>query len=210
MSTIKPLFIVLEGIDGSGKSTQLEMLYERMRTEHIPVVLTHEPTDFSTGKFIRRVLAAEEVVTPATMSGLFLADRLEHITHPEMGLLRRMEEGMNVLSGRYYFSSMAFQSEYVPMSWIAAANSLCKSKLKADFTFYMNLDPDICYERLLAGRTHFDIYENPDKLHLTHGKYMEAFDHYGQDENIIVLDADKTPEHIHQEIWNHLFPDQSK
>ena len=168
------------------------------------MVTTCEPTTFPSGKFIREVLSGDVKLNQATLAALFLADRIEHILHPGEGLLELLESGQHVISDRYYFSSLAFQSEYVPMQWLASANKICKDLLSASYTFYLNVDPAVCYERLQGSRKHLEIFEHPEKLQLTHEKYMEAFQQYGGGENIIMIDGNRSKEEIHCDILDHL------
>ncbi|HRG43719.1 MAG TPA: dTMP kinase, partial [Saprospiraceae bacterium] len=164
----KPLFIVIEGIDGSGKSTQIELLYKAFNNHGQSAITTHEPTDGKIGLMIRDIMSGKVSADPAVIAALYLADRLDHITHPDTGMLAILEEGHNIIASRYYFSTYAFQGEYLPLSWLIQTNNLCKSYLKADITFYINIDPEICYQRLTKTRDSLDIYENRSKLKRTH------------------------------------------
>ncbi|HQP76724.1 MAG TPA: dTMP kinase, partial [Saprospiraceae bacterium] len=139
----KPVFIVIEGIDGSGKSTQIELLQHRMSEEGKQVAITGEPTDGFIGKIIRDIMRGKEETDPAVVAALYVADRMDHITHPDVGMLALLEKGYNIIASRYYFSSYAFQGEYVSLEWLIHANSICKSRLKADLTVYINIDPAI-------------------------------------------------------------------
>jgi dTMP kinase len=197
----KALFIVIEGIDGSGKSTQMNLLNERFQNMARAVHTTHEPTDSETGRFIRNILRNETALGQESLAALFLADRLEHITNPECGILARIGQGETVISDRYYFSNLAFQSEYVPMDWLMSINSLCKEMLIADFTFYLNIDPAICYQRIIDRNESLEMYETPGKLERTHQAFLYAFEKYSIKENIHIINADRAKESIHEEIW---------
>ena len=80
--TILENFIVLEGLDGSGTTTQLEMLEERFKTLTIPFFSTFEPTKSGTGELIREILKGKKKVHPDTIAFLFAADRNEHLHAP--------------------------------------------------------------------------------------------------------------------------------
>ncbi len=75
----KSMFIVIEGIDGSGKSTQIDLLQKRFQAEGKKAMITHEPTDGPIGKLIRSILNGHEEVDASVMAALYLADRLDHI-----------------------------------------------------------------------------------------------------------------------------------
>ena len=100
-------FIVLEGIDGAGTSTQLNLLKNRLSPEK--TVYTAEPTTLSTGRFLRSVLRGDEKLTPETTAFLFAADRQEHV-YGTGGIVESCTSGKLVISDRYVFSSLAYQS----------------------------------------------------------------------------------------------------
>ena len=199
----KPLFIVIEGIDGSGKSTQIDLLYKAFNNHGQTAITTHEPTDGKIGLMIRDIMSGKVSADPAVIAALYLADRLDHITHPDNGMLAILKEGHNIIASRYYFSTYAFQGEYLPLSWLIQTNNLCKSYLKADITFYINIDPEICYQRLTKTRDSLDIYENPTKLKRTHEEYLKAFEVAGDGEHIVFVDGTLSVEALHEEIWKH-------
>lgn len=200
----KPLFIVIEGIDGSGKSTQIDLLEKAFHYHGHKAVITGEPTDGLIGSTIRQIMGGKLVTDPSVVAALYLADRLDHITHPDTGMLDVLKQGSHIIASRYYFSSYAFQGEYVPLKWLIDANNLCKEYLTADITFYINIEPSICYQRLISTRESLDIYENPKKLQRTHEEYLRAFEEAGEGENIVLLDGTLSPDNLHKEIWSHI------
>lgn len=103
-----PLFIVVEGIDGCGKSTQARLLAERLRAEGREVVLTREPGGTEPGQVIRSVVlaAATETLDPRTEALLIAADRAEHAARV---IRPALERGADVVSDRYVPSSLAYQ-----------------------------------------------------------------------------------------------------
>lgn len=201
MTQKRPLFIVIEGIDGCGKSTQIELLKRRFQEEGAKALETHEPTDSPIGMIIRNIMKGRIQTDQATIGALFAADRLDHINNPVNGMEKRMDEGYNIIASRYYFSSYAFQSEFVPIDWLVNMNSLAKSYLKPDVIFYINLDPVICNQRISASRADIEMYENLDKLTKTHEAYLKCFKDYGQDENIHYLDGTRSIEELATDIW---------
>jgi dTMP kinase len=106
-------FVVLEGIDGSGTTTQVARLAERLRTMHVPVRATREPSDGPVGVLIRQVLTGRVIVpggrSPgwATMALLFAADRMDHV---ESEIAPFTAGGGVIVSDRYDASSLAYQS----------------------------------------------------------------------------------------------------
>ncbi|MEW6594845.1 MAG: dTMP kinase [Thermodesulfobacteriota bacterium] len=100
------LLIAFEGIDGTGKSTQIRLLAERLRGEGLPVLATREPTDGLYGRRIRELFTNRASVTPEEELALFVADRREHVDQVIAPALGR---GTIVLTDRYYFSTAAYQ-----------------------------------------------------------------------------------------------------
>ncbi len=210
----RPLFIVIEGADGSGKTTQIEILKKKFKDLQLKIMDTHEPSDGPVGMLIRNVMKERIQTDPSTVAALFIADRLDHINNPINGMKNRLKNGYNIICSRYYFSNFAFQSEFVPIDWLVHCNSLCKSYLKPDIIFYLSVDPVTCNNRLTNGRVDIEIYETLEKIIKTHREFLTAFEKYGQDENIHIIDGNKSIEDTSHQIWsvieNHLSPAMSK
>ena len=100
------VLIAFEGIDGTGKSTQLPMLAAYLRGEGYAVVETREPTDGPYGQQIRALYSNRSQVTPEQELELFLLDRRQHV---EQCVNPALRQGMIVLTDRYYFSTAAYQ-----------------------------------------------------------------------------------------------------
>ena len=197
----RPLFIVIEGVDGSGKSTQIEMLKARFKELDLKVMDTREPSEGPIGMLIKSIMMNRLQADQTTVAALFLADRLDHINNPVNGIKNRLKNGFNIICSRYYFSSYAFQSEYVPVEWVVNCNSLCKSYLKPDMIIYLSVDPATCIKRLNSGRVEIEMYENLEKIKKAHEGFLTAFEKYGQDENIEIIDGNKNVGEISDDIW---------
>ncbi|OFX58611.1 MAG: dTMP kinase [Bacteroidetes bacterium GWB2_41_8] len=199
---MKSLFIVFEGIDGSGKSTQINLLKQKFENRGLGVLIESEPTNNPVGEMIQDVMTGKITLANESIAALFLADRLEHITNPINGLNEKLANGNNIIASRYYFSSYAFQSDAVPLKWLVESNELCKSLLKADLTFYLNIDPEQSYERVKKRGKQLELFETREKLIKTHNQYLKAFDLYGHDENIFIINAGNSIQKIHSDIWS--------
>ena len=79
-------FIVFEGLDGCGKTSQIDILARRLKEKGEKVYVTAEPTNYETGLYLRRILSESLEKDIYLLAALFLADRIEHITHPEKGI----------------------------------------------------------------------------------------------------------------------------
>ncbi len=110
-------FIVLEGLDGSGTTTQMNNLGEKYHKNGISHQLTMEPTDNHVGKLIRQVLEKEIEVEPETLAVLFSADRYEHI-FGRKGIKELTENNTWIICDRYLFSSIAYQSLKCDRDWV--------------------------------------------------------------------------------------------
>lgn len=198
---MSPLFIVIEGLDGSGKTTQIEMLRDRLQGGGAACYLTAEPTELPTGKFLRSVLQKKVAADPRTVAALFAADRIEHLFHPEEGLLHKLAEGYHVIASRYYFSSLAYQSEFADPAWIASLNMMAKRTLPADLTIFLDLDPEVSMQRISARGEEQELFETREKLTHVRESFHLAFEHFGDGENIHIIDASGDPIDISDAIW---------
>lgn len=194
------MFIALEGIDGSGKSTQIEMLADYLKNQGRDVYLTREPSDLSIGKTIRKYLTGELKADNRVIAALFVADRLEHILDDKEGLLKINADGRDIITDRYYFSSYAYQSVDMPMDWIINANSEAAKLLKPDATIFIDITPELAMERINTNREETELFENAERLKATRDKYFEAFDKLKESENVIIVDGSGTLEEVHSRI----------
>lgn len=144
---MKPLFIVLEGPDASGKSTQLRLLSEALAARGVPHVATREPGGTPLGERLRElVLASESGMAPLTELLLIVAARHEHV---EKVIRPALAEGNWVLSSRYTLSSLAYQGwgRGLDLSVIRQLNALATGGLEPDVLFLLDLPPAVAYAR---------------------------------------------------------------
>ena len=199
-------FIVIEGTDGSGVSTQAERLERKLRDEGREVYLTKEPTDGPAGAMIRLALAGR-LVHPKdvaelqsfeshTLALLFAADRMDHL-HSD--IIPKLKIGVTVISDRYYLSSYAFQGLNVDIEWLQKINSHC---LRPDFTIFLNVDSAICYKRIQRRRWHVELFEEQAKIEEVRKNYIRVIQHLiWQGENIVIIDGNQSINVIHQQIF---------
>lgn len=193
-------FIVFEGIDGAGTSTQIELL--KKRTESSFMSFSSEPTTAQTGVFLRKILKGEISVSPQTITYLFAADRAEHI-YGKNGVQELTEKGFVVVSDRYFFSSLAYQS-------VTCGNELPRLVNSAfplpEILFFFDIEPKTSLSRI-QNREQIEIYENEKYLCDTATMYKTVINEYKQkspEMKIINLDATKSKEEIAQIIWSNL------
>lgn len=191
--------IAFEGIDGSGKSTQIKYLANHLKETGVSVELTCEPTNQYIGRIIRDIFNHRLNATQETIAGLFVADRLEHILNPENGMLKHLESG-HVLTDRYYFSSYAYHGVHVDMDWVMQSNAMAVKNARADAHFFIDVSPELALERIQSNRTHVEMYETLDNLKRVRDKYFEAFEKMKDSENIVILDGDQNAQDLAMEV----------
>jgi dTMP kinase len=201
----KNFFIAFEGIDGSGKSTQVKLLKEKLELAGLKVYTTCEPTDSPIGKMIRDIFNHRIEADHRTIAALFVADRLDHLLNKTNGILKMLDEGYTVITDRYYLSSYAYQSPYMDLEWVIKANSLSAGLLRPDLNIYIDIPPEISIERLNKGRTSIELYETLDNLRNVRDKYFEIIELLKNEEKVFVADGNKNPEAIAIGIWDKIF-----
>ncbi|MDP4264498.1 MAG: dTMP kinase [Bacteroidota bacterium] len=197
----KNLFIAFEGIDGSGKSTQVKLLRDRLKKEGHKVYATFEPTDSPIGSIIKNIFKHRIEADHRTIAALFAADRLDHLLNKTNGILKKFEEGYTVITDRYYFSSYAYHSVHMSMDWVIEANSLSADLLRPDLNIYIDISPEISMKRLNNGRSSTELYETTENLYSVRKKYLEAFEKLKEKEKVSIIDGDQNAELISANIW---------
>ena len=199
-------FFALEGIDGSGKSTQLPLLARRLEALGRPCVQTREPTGGPMGTLLRQVLTGQVDCDSRVVAPLFVADRLDHLLRKGDGLLALVEGGTDVLCDRYYFSSYAYQSVDLPLEWVIGANRPCADLLRPDATLFLDVAPELALERIARGRDHTELFETRERLTRTREQYFRAFEAEKDRERILILPGDLPPEELSRAIWDRVAP----
>ncbi len=198
-------FIVFEGLDGSGKGTQIRLLEKKLLDAGRSVTLTAEPTDTAIGGMIRDALSGNHMRTPSELAALFLADRVQHNTDPKKGISALLDAGKDVICDRYYFSSFAYQGIDTDLDWVMKMNLDSPDILKPDVCIFLDVDPDVCMERIDSSRAFTEIYEKASTLKRIRSRFFEVFDRLNSIENIKIIDASRTPEDIASDIEKIVF-----
>ena len=189
------MFIVFEGIDGAGKTTQIEILADRLRARGLDPYITAEPTGMETGKAIRRVLSGELQKTPTQVAAMFVQDRIDHNVDPEYGIEGKLSAGKAVICDRYYYSSLAYQGSLTDFDWVMAANCSCPEIRHPDLCIFLDLSPEESMKRITKGRTSTEIYEKAETLAKFRARYLDVFEKLrARDEKIEIIDASGTIE----------------
>ena len=194
-------FFALEGIDGSGKSTQLQLLAGRLEAAGIPCLTTREPTDGPIGQLLRQVLTRQLSCDSRVVAPLFAADRLDHILNAGTGILQALERGIAVLSDRYYFSSYAYQGVDLPLEQVVEINRPCADLLRPAATLFLDVDPDLALERIARNRAGTELFETKDRLARAREQFFRAFDREREREKVIIIPGGQSVEQVAEALW---------
>lgn len=188
-------FIVFEGIDGAGTTTQLKKLADFIPEDKL--FLTAEPSKNETGLFLRRMLKGDFQVDEKTAAYLFAADRCEHI-YGENGVIPEINSGKIAASDRYFFSSLAYQSVSIGQELPELLNSPFPLP---EILFYFVIDPEISLGRVNARNENKEIYEKLDFQKNTAAWYEKIISQYentekGSGMKVVRIDATLSIEEI--------------
>ncbi|UCG50566.1 MAG: dTMP kinase [Candidatus Latescibacterota bacterium] len=203
------LFIVLEGIDGSGTTTQAKKLHNYLSDQGFESVLTNEPTDEPVGKLIRDALS-RRITSPKTsrridfseraLCLLFAADRIEH-----SGVIEEARsDGIHVVCDRYILSSIAYQSldPGITPRRVIEINKGCSIP---DITFLLRVPVNECLSRLKNRKDAPTIYEKKEFLEGIDRNYAKTLQLYRKSFGPLVAIDGTAPENkVHNEIIKHL------
>ena len=192
--------IVLEGIDGAGKTTQAERLAEYLCAQGRKVVRTAEPTPFASGVALREALGGKVKKSECEMAVMFVLDRIAHNIHPTEGIEAYLSRGIDVICDRYYYSTLAYQGHTTDYAWVRSMNLDCPEIRRPDLCIYLDLTPEQSLERIQKGRDSVEIYENRETLERVRRAFFAVFEDLGSHDRIAVVDAYRTPEEIADEI----------
>lgn len=196
------MFIVFEGIDGSGKSTQAKLLHNALKENGYDSYLTFEPTDSLTGSIIRNIFNHRIQSDHHTIAALFAADRLDHILNETNGILKQLNNNRIVICDRYLYSSYAYHGAHVDMEWVIEMNRKAAELLKPDITFYIDVLPEISMERIKAERSNVELFETLTNLQNVYEKYHEAFEKMKDFIPVQILNGTKAVHELQDEIFN--------
>lgn len=193
-------FIVLEGLDGAGKTTHLNLLAKALGDKGRRVYITAEPTNTVTGGLIREVLSGASLRCTEELAALFLADRINHNTNPINGIKQFLERGVDVISDRYYYSSFAYQGLDSDIDWLLACNLNCPAILQPDICIFLDLDPKICAERITATRLTKDIFETEETIRRIRKRFSDVFEKIKDTQNIAIVNTDRSCDEVASDV----------
>lgn len=177
-------FIVVEGLDGSGKSSQVDLLIEYLKQNGKNVVVTKEPTmDSESGRRIKQALKKEIIIEPLELQKLYVQDRKEHLENKVMPALK---EGKFVVSSRYAFSTFAYgYSDGLDVDLLVDMN---KEFLLPDLTIIIDVNPKSCVERIENRGEPVELFEKLEKLTKVNEIYKKTSDMFG---NVVIINGER-------------------
>lgn len=187
-------FIVFEGIDGAGKSTQIARLAENLEAAGRRVLVTAEPTDSATGKMLRAALSGKEERTPYEMAALFVLDRIYH----NKEIAAALAEGTDVICDRYYYSSLAYQGSICDFEWVRHMNCACAEIRRPDLCVFLDLSPKAALARITSRGEAVEIYEKEETLTLFRQTFFKIFDTLP--DKVAVVDAAGSADEVAQAV----------
>jgi len=195
---MRPFFIVLEGIDGSGKATQAGLVGSKIFKKQ-PVLLTREPTGISPASTrVQKILLEKEsyMTDKEEFLKLFVEDRKFHI---EKIIEPALSAGLLVICERYKYSTFAYQmTQGVSFETI---EKLHQGMMIPDLTIILDLDPVVAIQRLEKEKRITETFERKDFLEKVRQQYLQIPKRFPR-ERIIIINADDSPENVSEKIYD--------
>ncbi|HUT22139.1 MAG TPA: dTMP kinase [Candidatus Bipolaricaulota bacterium] len=204
-------FIVFEGGEGTGKTTQIKLLEEQLKNAGYQTLLTREPggTDCPIAEKIRTLLKdpANKEMMPETELFLFCASRAQHVKQ----IIRpKMDQGTIVICDRFQGSSFAYQHfgrGLFDLNKVKEINGFATGGLNPDLTILLDIDPKIGLARVENGQDRNNLKDDrfdAEKIEF-HEKVRQGYLSLAKTEvNWVVIDADDTIENIQNKIWQEI------
>jgi len=193
MQDVLDNFFVFEGLDGSGKSTQLSLLGKKLSKLGYKIHVTAEPTDMEIGTLVRKVLRKEKKLNPRALAMLYAADRADHL-EAEGGVIEHIKKGEVVLSDRYFYSSLAYQSVQVDSDFVKELNSYPHPKA----LIYLDAPIDDCLSRI-DSRGERELFDKKEFLLEVSKNFEKTFKDLPEEVHFLRLDARKSIEELSKE-----------
>ena len=207
-------FIVLEGIDGAGTTTQLNVLRDHFRHAGRGAFFTHEPSDGPVGMLIRLALqkrlvgANFDLHDPAhpplpggapfdadALALLFAADRADHVATQ---VRPNLDAGRHVVCDRYLLSTLAYQGLHADLDWLIEIN---RPAIVPDLTLFLDVPPGEAEARMRGSRWKKEIFETPEQQRRVRARYFELIQRdFPQRGHVEVIDASRPADEVSRDL----------
>lgn len=162
-------FVVFEGLDGAGTTTQINRLARWLAHRRVPCEVTSEPSHGPLGAILRTAIEGRVTFSSRTLALAFAADRLDHLTNHTNGIEMSLSLGRWVLCDRYVLSSLAYQLDgEMELDWLLAINNYASTP---DVTIFIDTPTDVCLQRIDSRTSNFAIFHNQPELDRTLTNY---------------------------------------
>lgn len=186
-NTILKNFIVFEGLDGAGTTTQAKMLLEALQKSGKNVYFDAEPTSSPIGHLIRETyLKKNATTTPLALAMLYSADREDHLNNQEYGVKKRLNDGAIVISDRYFYSSIAYQGVNIDHSVIEKLNDF----ESPEYLIYIDTSVNVCLKRIDKRGCEKELFEHKSFLEKTKEGFDRTFSHIPQGVNFLHINGE--------------------
>lgn len=188
-------FFIFEGLDGAGLTTQAGLLKDSLEKQGYAVFMTKEPTDGPIGGQIRLALSKRLDIRPTALALAFAADRMDHL---DIEIIPKFENGVIVISDRYYLSSYAYQSLRSDLRWLMQINAKC---LRPSLTILLDTPALVCKKRMERMRWHVELYEEIEKLEVVRKKFLSIANELKKHgERIETIDGNRPVTAVHKDV----------
>jgi len=187
-------FIIFEGLDGSGTTTQANLLFKYFKKQGKKVYLTGEPTRSLIGGLIEGQIAGDWQSSPECLQLLFTADRTYHLEKEIIPLLKKR---ISIICVRYLLSTLSYgELDIKDEKWLMEIN---KKFILPDITFLLKVSPKICIQRIKKERFHKELFEKEDKLKKVFKNYLKFAKRF---KNIYIINGEKSIKEVFSQIKN--------
>lgn len=200
MNSILSSFIVFEGLDGSGKSTQARLLCRNLEKKGLDAVLTAEPTDNPVGCLVRQVLRHQVDTTSQALALLYAADRSDHLFNRNYGITKLLESGKTVISDRYFYSSLSYQGVTEDKTFLARINDYPHP----EFVIFVDTPAEVCMQRIDKRGEEKELFDRLDYLRKVRANFLSVFSALPAGVKYLRVDGEKTISEQEEEISSFL------
>jgi dTMP kinase len=187
------IFIYIEGLDGSGKTTHAHRLVRNLQSKGFDAIYTTEPSRGQLGKFIREIILEQKKRVPRVIEAiLFAVDRVEHF---EKDVKPALDKGKIVVSDRSVYSSLAYQGATgLDLEWIKKINHLV---LTSDLAFYLNVPPEVVIKRIHRKKSVMERLDIQIKVEEIYLKFVS-------DGELMAINGDRKKSEVERDLLNNV------
>jgi dTMP kinase len=178
------------------------MLTDWLRSTGVAAAETREPSDGRFGLLLREMLRTHYHTDPLALAAGFVADRYDHLFNVDTGVARTLDQGTTVVCDRYVWSTLAYQGAAgVEMRYLVEANRFA---LVPDVTFFLDVPPEMCHERVTTRSLFVDLFEDVENLQATLLAYSELRAAGFSPGRLFVIDGTPDAETVHESVRHEL------